>query len=95
MQHAPSVAAYRKNSPGFDVVMSIKNKAMRMIGYRAAIDHCLPVILTSEFQPVQFEQPIGGRVKPDVANSRSQFGIGNVQRPVSDQPWVGKAMSLR
>ncbi len=94
MQHAPGVAAYRENTPGFDVVMPIEDKAMCMIGYRAAIDHCLPVILASGFQPIQFEQPIGGREKSNAADPYSQLGIGNIERPVSDQPWVGKAMPL-
>ena len=95
MQHAPGVAADWEDTSSFDVVMPIKDKAMRVIGYRAAIDHCLPVILASGFQPVQLEQPISGRIKLDVADTSSQLGIGNIKRPVSDQPRVGKTVSLR
>src|SRR3989338_1559716 len=95
VQHAPGVAADRKNPPGFDVVMPVEDKAMRMIGDRAAIDHCLPVIFASGFQTIQFEQPIGGRVETQITHTWCQLRIGYLQRTAFDQPWAGKAMSLR
>ena len=55
IQHAPGVTAHRENTPGLNLVMAVEGKTMRMIGYRAAIDHCLPIILAGGFQPVQFE----------------------------------------
>lgn len=95
MQHAPSVAAYRENTSGLNVVMPVEDKAMRMIGYRAAIDHGLPVILASGFQPIQFEQPIGGRVKTQITHAWRELRIGYVQRTAFDQPRVCKPMTMR
>ena len=94
MQHVPSVATHREYPPGFDAVMIIEDKAMRMIGYRAAINHRLAVIFAGGLQPIQLEQPISGREKADVASPLSQLGIGNIERLILNQSRVGKFMAL-
>ncbi len=94
MQHVPGIATHREYSPGFNIVVAIEDKAMRMIGYRATINHRLTVIFAGGFQAIQPKQPISGREKADVAGPLSQFGIGNVERFIFNQPGIGKFMAF-
>src|SRR3989339_896619 len=94
VQHPPGIAANRKDAPRLDIVMLVQYHAARMIGYGAAINDRLPIVLTGGFQAVQLEQAIGRRIKTDIAGDQRKLRVGNVQRPVSNQPRIGKALPM-
>lgn len=52
MQHAPGIATNGEYTPDFDVMVAVQNKAMRVIGYRAAINYRLAVILAGWLQTI-------------------------------------------
>ncbi len=55
MQHAPGIAANRKLLAGFNKMMLIQYKRVRMMWYRAAVNYRLTVILARQFKLGQFE----------------------------------------
>ena len=55
-QHAPGVAAHRKDLAALDEVMAVKLEGFRLIGDAAFIDDRLPVILASRLEAVELER---------------------------------------
>lgn len=55
MQHAPGVATHGRRSTCPNRMMLVQHELMRAVGNRAQVHHCLAVILTVTFQPIQLE----------------------------------------
>src|SRR5688500_19251143 len=92
MQHKPGIAAYGKMLACLDAMMLVEHKHMRMMRYRATINHGLTIVLTGWLQSIQLEQPVGSRVKADVPGARSQFRITDADTAIVNAPRIGKAM---
>src|SRR5687768_3485122 len=92
VQHKPGIAAHGKMLAGLDAMVLVEHKHMRMMRYRATINHGLTVVLTGWLQSVQLEQSVGCRVKADVPGARSQFRIADGDTAIINQPGIGKAM---
>jgi len=95
MQHAPGIATHGKLFTGFNKVMFIQSERMRMMRNRAAVYHCLSMILARQFQIMQFEQSISCRIKTNIAGFFRQCGVIDTNRAIIDQARIGKALSAR
>ena len=95
MQHPPGVAADREDAPDFNIMMLVQYKAVWMIGYGAAIDYRLPMILAGSFELIQFEQSIGCGIKTDAACTKRQLGVSYIYRPVGNQARIDKTLPMR
>src|SRR5688500_4922082 len=78
--------------PGFNVMMFIERKHVRVMCYRAAIHDGLAVVFAGWLQVVQLEQAVGSGVKTYVPCSRSKFRVTNSDPSVVYQSGVGKAV---
>mgnify|MGYP000853287209 CR=1 FL=1 len=92
MQHAPGITAHGELPAGFDKVMFVQHESMRMMRNRAAIDHRLAMILAGQFEFRQLEQPVGRRIKTDIAGFLLQLRIGDGDRTIINQTRIDKAL---
>lgn len=94
MQHPPGIAANRKDAPRLNVMMLVERKAVWVIRDGAAVDYRLPVVFAGGFHLFQLKQAVGRGIEADIASAKRELGVGNIQRPVSNQARVGEALPM-
>jgi hypothetical protein len=50
MQHAPGIAANRENASSRNIVVLVEDEAVMVLGYAAAIDHRMAIVLAGTFE---------------------------------------------
>src|SRR5680860_764199 len=94
-QHAPGIAAYGKHLAAFDEVMPVELEGLLLLGHAAAINQRLAVILACRLQVIEFEQPIGGREEPRLAELLAHRLVLDLDRPAGDEPGIEEPRLLR
>ena len=90
-EHAPRIAANRKDLALFDQVMSIKLEGVGLLRQAALVDDCLALVLASRLKPVELEQPVGRREELGLAELPLHRLVLDVDGLVSHEPRGEKA----
>ena len=93
-QHAPRVAAHRKHLAALDEMMPVEREGIGLFGDAALVDHRLAVILASRLEPVELEQPVGGREEFRRAELLFDRLIGDADRLAGHEPRIEEARLL-
>jgi hypothetical protein len=93
-EHAPGVAAYRKDLAALDEVMAVKLESVGLLGDGSLVDDGLPIIFAGGLKPIELEQAVCGREEIRRAELLFDGLIGDDDRPAGDKTRIEEACGL-